>query len=182
MTAIKKLTLILCALIIGFGLTAPVFVHAQQGAAGHVVPGSDGLVPCGSTADNPCQLVDLFNLVIGITNFMISFAGVIAVIAVIFGGYSLVVAAGNPEAVTGAKKLITGAVIGFFFVMAAFAVSNFLIFGSRQIIPGTSFIRGEPVSIIRCPVAYILGQETCGNLPGNNGQSNLNGTGNETVD
>lgn len=157
----KKLLTFVFALIVGLNLFAfviPATVLAQA-------PSQDqGLVPCGSFSDNPCQLIDLFRLVIVITNFLIEMAGIVAVVVIIFAGYSLVVAAGNIEAVTEAKKLLVGAFIGFFFVLASMVLANFLIFGGREIIPGTHVIRGEKASITKCPIAYIMQNDTCGDL------------------
>jgi hypothetical protein len=166
MTLFKKLSLLVAALTIGLSLAVPVYVSAQSNQPDTTA--NQGFVPCGSFANDPCQLVDLFNLVITITNFLIGFAGVVAVLVVVLSGYFMVVAAGNIEKVTAAKKLLVGAVIGFFFVMASTVLAHFLVYGSGSIIPGTElpFIRGEPTSIIKCPVAYILGRETCGDLTG----------------
>ncbi len=167
-------------------LIMPTMVSAEDPNA------SQGFVPCGSFSDNPCQLTDLFNLVIIVTNFMIDMAGIIAVFVIVFAGYSLVVAAGNAEAVTSAKKLLVNAVIGFFLVLAAFSITNFLIFGGRllpngkPLIVGNPTLNGTPAGIFRCPIDYILGNATCdGTKTGdNNGNSNGNNNapGNGDVD
>jgi hypothetical protein len=163
MTLFKKLSLVFCAVTIAFSLSAPVYAYAAGNNQNNAPAGSQGFVPCGSYADNPCTLVDIFNLIIGITNFLIGFAGVIAVFTVVLSGYFMVVAAGNAEKITAAKKQLVGGVIGFFFVMAAMILANFLIFGARPIIPGNAMtlIRGEPTSIIRCPIGFILGKASC---------------------
>lgn len=153
-------------MFIGLGLS-PVTALAQA-------PGSQGLVPCGSFSDNPCQLVDLFNLVITITNFLIGMGGIVAVVVIIYAGWSLVLAAGNVEAVTVAKKLLVNAFIGFFFVMIAFAGANFLIFGARGFIVGEPTQGGTPVGIFVCPIDYLLGYAECGNSGGGGGNTTNN--------
>lgn len=180
----RKLTLAVAAILVGFAI--PVFAHAQDPDPS----GKTGLVPCGSYANDPCEVSDLFDLVIIVTNFMIGMAGIIAVFVIMFAGYSLVVAAGNIEAVTASKKLLVNGVIGFFFIMAAFVITNFLIFGGREIVPGESLVNGAPIKdgkpagLFICPVDYILGNKVCGqqtsggggagntpgNAPGNNPQ------------
>lgn len=57
--------------------------------------------------------------------FSLAAAGL--VIFFIYGGYKLLVSAGNKEDVAGAQKMITSAIIGFVLLMASFIVIPFLL-------------------------------------------------------
>jgi hypothetical protein len=58
---------------------------------------------------------------------MLGFLGVIAVILILFGGFKWMTAAGNEDNIDQAKDLITAGVIGLLIVLAAFAVSVFVL-------------------------------------------------------
>ena len=174
MTLFKKLSLLFCILGIGLGLSAPMYAYAQNTNQTEPPPGSQGVVPCCSFSDNPCQVLDIFTLAITIVNFMISFAGVVAVVAIVIAGYFMVTGAGNVEKITEAKKLLVGAVIGLFFVMAAMVLTNFLTWGGRGFINGEPTQGGTPTSIFKCPVAFILSQPTCEGAAQPNANSNTN--------
>lgn len=58
---------------------------------------------------------------------MLGFLGVIAVILILFGGFKWMTAAGNDDKVDEAKRLITAGVVGLLIVLAAFAVSVFVL-------------------------------------------------------
>lgn len=58
---------------------------------------------------------------------MLGFLGVIAVVLILFGGFKWMTAAGNDDKIDEAKKLITAGVVGLLIVLAAFAVSVFVL-------------------------------------------------------
>jgi hypothetical protein len=58
---------------------------------------------------------------------MLGFLGVIAVILILFGGFKWMTASGNDDKVEEAKRLITAGVVGLLIVLAAFAVSIFVL-------------------------------------------------------
>ena len=58
---------------------------------------------------------------------LMSFLGVIAVVFVLYGGFSYMMAAGDPAKVNRAKGIITNAVIGLVIVIASFAITSFII-------------------------------------------------------
>lgn len=58
---------------------------------------------------------------------MLGFLGVIAVVLILFGGFKWMTAAGNDDKIDEAKDLITAGVIGLLIVLAAFAVSIFVL-------------------------------------------------------
>ncbi len=75
----------------------------------------------GSTLSN---VVKIKELIVNLTNFIAGFVSTIAAIMFIYGGYLYVTAFGNEEATGKAKKIFTGAIIGLFLAMAAFAIVN----------------------------------------------------------
>jgi amino acid transporter len=73
----------------------------------------------------PGQLVGIsdFGALLGrIIKIFLTFAGAIAVIFLIIGGFQYISARGNEEAMEKAKKTITGAVIGIIIIVMAFAI------------------------------------------------------------
>jgi len=62
-----------------------------------------------------------------IINIVLSVLGVIFLILIIYGGILWMTAAGNEEKVKKAKELITEALIGLVIVLAAYAISYFVI-------------------------------------------------------
>jgi len=63
----------------------------------------------------------------GIIQVMMGFLGVIAIILILIGGFKWMTAAGNDTKVGEAKKLMIAGVVGLLIVLAAFAVSIFVI-------------------------------------------------------
>ncbi len=71
--------------------------------------------------------VDTDDIISTIIQVVLSFLGVIFLVLMIYGGYLWMMAKGNEEQVTKAKNLITAAIIGLVIVMAAYAISWFVI-------------------------------------------------------
>ncbi len=98
----RKLGYIFLLLLVGF-LFADV-VYAQ------------GLVGC----KNDCTLTDLFLVVIRIINYLISLAGLVCMLFILWAGWNMITAGGNEEQIASAKQTLSNAVIGFFMVLVAF--------------------------------------------------------------
>jgi len=62
-----------------------------------------------------------------IINIMLSVLGVIFFVLLIYGGFLWMTSAGSDEKVKKAKTLITDAVIGLIIILAAYAISSFVI-------------------------------------------------------
>ena len=118
-----------------------------------------GLVNCGNaelkdgetTLSDACTVGHLFNTVVAITNFLIAFAGLVAVLMIVKGGLSMVVSAGNPTAYGAAKKTLFGAIMGMLLVFVAFVLVNTLLAGDMSI--GIK----NGASIFTNPSGYIQG-------------------------
>ena len=90
-----------------------------------------GLIPCGRMVDdpttdiiesNPCSLCTLIYTVQLIIKFLIKIAIVVALIAIAFGGFLYISAAGSQEAIEKAKSIIKYAIIGFIVILVAWVI------------------------------------------------------------
>ena len=78
-----------------------------------------GLVPCGGSA---CDICDLFELISNVLNFAIKTAVVVATLMLVVGGGMLLFAGADPGMLTKAKSLIKSTVIGLIIIFAAFMI------------------------------------------------------------
>lgn len=122
----RKFILIYLLLIVAlfFGLAAPLLADEQvpQCAGGGERDEQDR---CPITNPAPGYFVDFKDfgqLLRGVVKVGLQFAGAIAVIFLVVGGYQYVVSRGNEEAMEKAKKTITSAVIGIIIISLAFAI------------------------------------------------------------
>lgn len=128
--------------IIIFSQAPQVFAQANDGSA--------GFVPCGNTADAPCQIGHLFSAFIVIINYLITMAGFIAVIAIVYAGFMMIYSQGQ-EQLKAAKGRFSGAVIGLVLVAAAFILINAIFAGSFSL-----GVR-DGANILTSPLEYIKG-------------------------
>ncbi len=70
---------------------------------------------------------DLRTIIARIINFALGFLGIIAVVIILAGGFKWMTAAGNEDKVAEARKLLVAGVIGLVIILAAWAVSTFVI-------------------------------------------------------
>ena len=70
--------------------------------------------------------VTFTDIIAAIIQALLGLVGVIFFIMIIYGGVAWMTAAGNPEKVGKAKKLIINAVIGLAIVTAAYSISYFI--------------------------------------------------------
>ncbi len=110
-----------------------------------------GFVPCGNTADNPCQIGHLFSAFVVIINYLIAMAGFVAVAAIVYAGFMMVYSQGQDQ-LKEAKGRFTGAIIGLVLVAAAFVIVNSLFSGSLSI--GVF----DGANILANPLDYINGK------------------------
>lgn len=62
-----------------------------------------------------------------IIRMFMGFLGTVAVIIVLLGGFKWMVAGGNEEKVTEAKKLLLAGVIGLVIILSAYAITSFVL-------------------------------------------------------
>ncbi len=70
---------------------------------------------------------DLRISIMKIVRVILGFVGVIAILIILYGGYTWMTSAGNPEKIEKAKKILTNAVIGLVIIFSAFAIVSFII-------------------------------------------------------
>ena len=74
------------------------------------------------------QITTTVGRVIGVVvKDLLFFAGLAAVVLIMYGGFQFVTSAGNPGAVEKAKKTITSALIGLVIAMLAYAIATFVV-------------------------------------------------------
>lgn len=102
--------------LIGLLMLAPrvIFAVPNESDFGFPLAGSLNL----PTGDDPVTEV-----VIPIVKWILGLLGLIAVIMIIYGGYLWLMAGGNEDQVTNAKKTIRAAVIGIAIVLLAYSIS-----------------------------------------------------------
>ena len=64
------------------------------------------------------------SLVLRIVNYALTFLGIVAVMIIIFAGFTYVTAAGAQDKVDNAKKMIMYALIGIVIILLSFAIVN----------------------------------------------------------
>lgn len=70
----------------------------------------------------PISTEGLLDTFLGITKGFLAGLAIWAVIAIIFAGFRMVIAAGNEEAITQAKKAITWAILGLVVALLSFSI------------------------------------------------------------
>jgi hypothetical protein len=95
--------------------------------------GESGLVPCGNSVNKPCTIAHLFRGFIVMTNYLISLAGIVAVISITYAGFRMVTSQGSETERGAAKKRLSNSIIGMILVFAAFLLVNALFSGSINI-------------------------------------------------
>jgi len=125
-----------------------------------------GLVPCGRQTDDPktlnvcecypCELCHLFILFKRVVDFLtINIIVPLAILMIVIGGIMFLTAAGDPGRISGGKKILTAAVIGFAIFFLAWMIVNTIVFFTsegRLPLPGEiGKIFGKPWYEIACP-------------------------------
>ena len=101
-------------------LFVPMFAFAQEGTSGGL--GGEFLSESGLTATK-----DIRTSAISLINVILSILGVIALVIILYGGFTWMTASGNEEKVTKARQIITAGIIGMIIVIAAYAIARFVI-------------------------------------------------------
>lgn len=70
---------------------------------------------------------DLKEIIASVVRIILGFLGIIAVIIIIYGGYTWMTAAGNEDKISNAKRILVNAVIGLVIILAAFGIVSYVI-------------------------------------------------------
>jgi len=67
---------------------------------------------------------DIKELIIGWTNFLLSIAALLAVVAIVWAGFLYITAAGDDSRMETAKKIVIWVIVGILLILAAYAIVN----------------------------------------------------------
>lgn len=70
---------------------------------------------------------DIKTTIANIVRIIVGFLGIITIIIILAGGFKWMTSAGNEDKIGEAKKLISAGVVGLVVVLAAYAISSFVI-------------------------------------------------------
>lgn len=123
----KKCLIGLMSLVWAIGLVslAPAVTQAAPGSMG-----SEDLWGTGTVAsyeDEGFSSTDPRQTVARIIKVALGFLGSIAVILIVLAGFKWMTAAGNEDKIAESKKLMAAAFVGLVIILAAFALTNFVI-------------------------------------------------------
>ncbi len=116
--------IILFFLILSFIVINPMFAREYyfEGQSGVFHTGFHAGYSDDYRADTSLEVVIAKNI-----NLVLSFVGVIFVILIIYSGIVWMTASGNEEKVNSAKKIMTDSIIGLIIVVAAYAITYFIL-------------------------------------------------------
>jgi Zn-dependent protease with chaperone function len=80
---------------------------------------------------------DIREGVMAIVSILLGFLGIIAILIVLYGGFTWMIAGGNEEKVGQAKKIISAGVIGLVIIFISYAIATFVI---NQLISATGAV------------------------------------------
>ncbi len=126
-------------LVVGALFLSPVLVYAQT------TGGDSGLVKCGPQQDKLCELKDLFDLLVGIYNFLLGTAGIVAFGLLIWGGIQMILFSVDEEKMKSGKATVMQALIGLSIILLAYIIVNTLLMaigvtsGASQYFNGSFF-------------------------------------------
>ena len=132
----KKLRTLLIVLLVSFIVFSSNYNILAQEASGNNLKNLDdskNILKTVATGEGDFQGIgyketEAISVISGIIQFVLSLIGIFFLILVIMGGYQWMTAGGNEETIAKAKKRIINATIGLTLVLAAYAISYFIIY------------------------------------------------------
>ena len=106
-------------------ITVPKGLTGEGGAQGSIAPG-------GSGALEGANEHDLLSIGAGFINIFIGLLGIIFVLLVVYAGWLRIASQGEAAKVEKSNKLLIQSTIGMVIIVAAYAISNFLIKAAVQ--------------------------------------------------
>jgi hypothetical protein len=125
----KKISLSLILSSICFTLILAFFpLKSQaQGCDGTVNEGDILGLDCAGTKYSGLSGEDPRIITVRIINFALSLLGIVAIIIILYAGFTWMTAGGNEEKVGSAKKILGAAVMGLIIIMASYAIMSFVL-------------------------------------------------------
>ena len=105
-----------------------------------------GLVPCGGSGEEACQMCHTVQLINGVTAWLVGILSVVAAIMFVVAGFKLVASGGNPGAKEDAKNMITNVAIGFVIVLTAWLLIDLMM----KSLLGSDSAGVGPWNVIQC--------------------------------
>ena len=90
----------------------------------------------GTTAFGSQQQADLPTMIGRIINIALGFIGILLLVYLVYGGFLWMTSGGSDEGVKKAQTMIKNAIIGLVIVIAAFAISNFVLLSLVNVTTG----------------------------------------------
>ena len=75
-------------------------------------------------------------MAVDVVKYLMTFLGIIAVVVILYGGFMWMTASGNEDRVDKAKKIIIAGAIGLVIVLAAYAIINFVVNITNDVLDG----------------------------------------------
>ncbi|MFA5129207.1 MAG: pilin [Patescibacteria group bacterium] len=119
----QKIFLICCVIFALASLLTPLFSQAAPSDALEKLK-SVGGEAYGVGAEEPRSLPEIIG---GIIQTALSILGIVAALLIIYAGYIWMTARGKEERVTKAKETLEAAIIGLIIIMAAYAITYFVV-------------------------------------------------------
>jgi hypothetical protein len=121
---LKNIFMVAAVLAVGCMILAPTFAFAEAIDPGHLLgeTGKEAGFNEGGTGEDA-----LITLIARIINVLLSVLGVIFFVLVVYGGFLWMTSQGNEDRVKKAKTILTDSVIGLVILLAAYAISRFVI-------------------------------------------------------
>ncbi len=79
---------------------------------------------------------DLKQTVINIISYVLGLLGLIAIIMILYGGFTWMTAGGNEDKIDTAKQIISAAAVGLVIILISWAIVNFVIGATRNVTRG----------------------------------------------
>jgi len=123
MKSFQKVFLVCCTILALASLAVPLLSQAAPSDALDKLK-SVGGEAYGVGAEEPRSLPEIIG---GIIQTALSILGIVAAILIIYAGYVWMTARGKEERVTKAKETLEAAIIGLIIIMAAYAITYFVV-------------------------------------------------------
>ena len=88
---------------------------------------SGGLDDVATNVYGAQKTTELEDMIVFVINAILGLLGIIFLVLTLYAGFLWMTAAGNDEQVTKAKSILTAAIIGVVIIVAAYAITNFVL-------------------------------------------------------
>jgi len=99
------------------------FITAKPVSAFQIMPDCD--LKSVKDGGRPCEVDDFLRLALQLIQFMLGITGSLALLFFVYGGFTMLISAGNTEKVQHGKDIVTAAAIGVLVVLASWMIINF---------------------------------------------------------